>query len=444
MGETELTEAWRNISEIADILHAQVGQIADRKMFPRALALRFANLTDANVNKNETSTEIMSSVLKQAGFHLRRGDIYEFAEHGVNLARRIELSASNQQVPPSGEVSESGIVHSGSSTAKTKLEAVNRISALTRSGPQTLGPGSKERKSVLENLWRGSFDEEPPLLDKAALAREIIKKFGGTPEDKDSSTGYTITLYGLNKILRLATLYLQRTGQTLSPTEEAELYLGVIAESLGAKSHDRIFAPQWIEGRSAVEEMHAKRYSQVNQTEWFGWYLEFKSLPLLKRTYPGTGRRFGNTTFDFKGIRYWDLKAHASHYTSILLNDQRAIDMVVADGGLGFIVVSHDVNMDDWEKFDDWHRAFRARNTHRPVSVRRPKSRKLKPRVLPTKIEAFFIQDIEHLRKYVDEGSLVVWEQGRQASGAERREKYKLDLKVARKSQMLIAQLPYY
>ena len=39
--------------------------------------------------------------------------------------------------------------------AKNKLEAVARISFLTNSGPEDLGPGSKERKSVLTNLANG-------------------------------------------------------------------------------------------------------------------------------------------------------------------------------------------------------------------------------------------------------------------------------------------------
>ena len=33
--------------------------------------------------------------------------------------------------------------------ARNKLEAVARISNLTNSGPETLGPGSKEHKSVV-------------------------------------------------------------------------------------------------------------------------------------------------------------------------------------------------------------------------------------------------------------------------------------------------------
>ena len=39
--------------------------------------------------------------------------------------------------------------------ARNKLEVVARISNLTNSGPETLGPGSKEHKSVVLNLARG-------------------------------------------------------------------------------------------------------------------------------------------------------------------------------------------------------------------------------------------------------------------------------------------------
>ena len=39
--------------------------------------------------------------------------------------------------------------------ATNKLEVVNRISNLTNSGNETLGPGSKEKKSVVINLAAG-------------------------------------------------------------------------------------------------------------------------------------------------------------------------------------------------------------------------------------------------------------------------------------------------
>jgi hypothetical protein len=60
-------------------------------------------------------------------------------------------------------------------SAKNKLEAVVRLSNLTNSGPEVMGPGSKERKSVFENLAKGLQIEFSPSETKQSLAKLIAE-----------------------------------------------------------------------------------------------------------------------------------------------------------------------------------------------------------------------------------------------------------------------------
>ena len=63
--------------------------------------------------------------------------------------------------------------------ARSKLEAVVRISSLTQGRPQTLGPGSKERKSVLTDLASGMGLPVDPNLSKPSLAEAIVREARG-------------------------------------------------------------------------------------------------------------------------------------------------------------------------------------------------------------------------------------------------------------------------
>jgi hypothetical protein len=84
-----------------------------------------------------------------------------------------------------------------------KLEAVNRISQLTGSGKEELGPGSKERKRVLINLALGLGIRDPDSYSKHELLEKIVRRFGRPFYSEYISRGGTITLEGLNVILEI-------------------------------------------------------------------------------------------------------------------------------------------------------------------------------------------------------------------------------------------------
>ncbi len=105
--------------------------------------------------------------------------------------------------------------------SREKLEAVNRISALTHGGPEELGPGSKERKRVLEKV--ATFFNLPVdvSVNKVELGRAVVEALGGTWTSTCYSTGYTITLHGLDLVLELAMAEAVRRGTTERPVISA-------------------------------------------------------------------------------------------------------------------------------------------------------------------------------------------------------------------------------
>jgi|GEM_PF-2505324 len=83
-----------------------------------------------------------------------------------------------------------------------KFALVNSISQLTNSGPEELGRGSKERKSVLINLAVGMGLGSTRNLTKHELAKSIANALSITwDESSYQSTGQTITNLGLQALL---------------------------------------------------------------------------------------------------------------------------------------------------------------------------------------------------------------------------------------------------
>lgn len=85
--------------------------------------------------------------------------------------------------------------------ARSKFEAVTRISAVTGAEPERLGPGSKERKSALLNLAAGLDVRVDASADKVRVGAQLAAALGVPWTEECWSTGQTITLAGLNRIL---------------------------------------------------------------------------------------------------------------------------------------------------------------------------------------------------------------------------------------------------
>ena len=114
--------------------------------------------------------------------------------------------------------------------ARSRLEAVSRISSLTGSPPEELGPGSKERKSVLVNLAAGLGVDLDTSAPKPELGGTIAQALSVDWDEACWSAGHTITLIGLNRLLQGGEARLAGTqpsrGLFMSPRHEAAALLG--------------------------------------------------------------------------------------------------------------------------------------------------------------------------------------------------------------------------
>ncbi|MCZ4499983.1 MAG: hypothetical protein JWQ74_2538 [Marmoricola sp.] len=322
--------------------------------------------------------------------------------------------------------------------ARSKLEAVSRISALTHSPPETLGPGSKERKSALVNLAGGLGLAVDVAASKPGLGAQIADALAVPWGSECWSAGDTITLVGLNRLLGGAEIRLHlrgqiQTGLFYSATDEAEALVSALSAVL----------PTDMDGRTCVVEMFDAAYSQWAQDEWAAFYFEFCGLPALINTFGGGPRTFANTRFDYGLGHTWDLKVHMAFSGVAPLNACEAIDNALASGtGVGFLVLSGDVEYDDGE-FRQWQRDFRSMHGKpaRPRAIPAKYTRRSKPSFAPTALEAFFIPDTSALESALRDGSVTVMKQGAQTSGKARRPKYSMDLVKARYYGLVVSQL---
>lgn len=306
--------------------------------------------------------------------------------------------------------------------AKNKLEAVVRISNLTNSGPEILGPGSKEHKSVLVNLANGlkiDFDES---LTKQKLARHIAESLDGCWDVSFESAGQTITLSGLNLLLELASIKIDRDDLSFhDPAADTSLdnELALIAEVL------KVNTPINMDGKKCIQEMKDLEDSRANQVQWQGFYFEMKAETALTAQLGGGRAKRFNTVFDYVRNFTWDLKAHSSVNeegkvsSTILLNDCIAVDDAIQDGGIGFIILTGTPTYD--REFTKWHKVMRGGGSGEP-------KRTLKSHFRAERLDIFFVENQEQFAELVASKTFTVTKQGKNSNGLPRPNKYSLNL----------------
>jgi hypothetical protein len=319
--------------------------------------------------------------------------------------------------------------------AKNKLEAVARISQLTNSGPEELGPGSKERRSVLENLAKGIGISPDSHESKQDLASAIAIRLGLKWSPNCESVGQTITLVGLNLILQGGEEFFSSTSAS-----KYESKINLQEEVSRIKNVLDSATPRYMDGRESVLEMQAADADNWRQTEWQGWYFEFKVLPALINNLGGGPKVIENTKFDYALYRPWDLKVHSSTGLGkkpnhgCQLNDQESMKEAVKASGLGLIVLSGTPKYDD-DTFSDWHKSLRGKTG--------PVRRRLKNGFISERLEFFHITDLDDLERSVDLGILKDFKQGKQPTGEPRAPKFLLDINKARKDSIKIDELNF-
>jgi hypothetical protein len=315
--------------------------------------------------------------------------------------------------------------------ARNKLEAVARISNLTQSGPETLGPGSKEHKSVVLNLARGMGLAASENETKQGLATRIVETSGRKWTLECESIGQTITLVGLNLILLTGFEYFEKlsSGRStieLTLNEELQKISRVVMEK----------TPRHMDGFEAITEMKEAEFSQWRATEWQGFYFEFKVRPELITRLGGGPRKIGSTSFDYALDRTWDMKVHSTSTRhgkrsnlNCALNDAESMQLAARQGGFGLMVLSGEPTY-DWE-FTRWHKKFRSNSEEEPKKA-------LKKSFDSERIDFFFIPTLSRLEEALRSGELALFKQGRQPSGEPRKIKYSLNIEKSLNSDLHI------
>jgi hypothetical protein len=319
--------------------------------------------------------------------------------------------------------------------ADGKLELVNQISQLTDSGPEKLGPGSKERKSVLVNLAMGLGISFNHSMSKQEIGTKIVTDLGGYWLPEFESTGQTITKRGLIELLHLAEAELQNRPQNrlISTRETFQRELSQIAQ-ISAKCFPRI-----MDGKTCVIEMKAVDNRNWKQVQWQGFYFEMRAVESLTRQLGGGKRTLYNTEFDYVRNFIWDIKAHStknesgSPSSSCMLNDVRAMEAAISDTGLGFVVLSGDPTYD--REFTRWHKKFRGGGDDNP-------GRTLKSKFEGKSLDVFFIKDMDQLNEAKSKKAISEIAQGKNSNGKPRPSKYQLDFKRAVGSELQVYSIP--
>ncbi len=426
--------AWTIIEEIADILDVDHYEVTDRTQFPKPIALAVAGMADVVHERHGNGNDILRSALRDEGYNTVNRDLLELAEFAYDFVTHPVVSPMVARERTQHTPATLNQRVDGKLGASSKLEAVNLLSRLTESGPETITPAGRGRSQVLNNLWDGLFDDHPPVADNVAVTKEMVERLDGTFEDSDHTRGFTITLSGLNKVLRLAQDKL--SPGPISVKAEADMYIGATLQALDQVSANDLFRHRAISGQKAIEQMFTARYRMRKNPDWFPWYVEFKTLPTLRETFGGGSHKHAGSWFDYHGARTWEIKASAGE-EPLVLNTKDGIEAAVADGGLGIIVVEYIAYDDDPEFFDSWRRA----KIGAPSGDPRTEPANITSVAEPERVSAFFIDDADHLRRLVDEGVLSVATSGRQLSRAPKVPKYVMDLAKAKESSMFVTSI---
>jgi hypothetical protein len=422
----------RALVALRDALDLDVDLVRTNAMLGREIAVRLDVAWEAEhfTVKNKVNLDGLNALLEGATDARRRGSL-----------QRLKNAVPDELTGPQW---------SEFRPARSKIEAVTRIAALTNSPREWLGPGGKEHKSVLINLAdRLLPDADINMSSKTKMAASIAQELGVPWTDRCESTGYTISLPGLNMILagaerRLGLLGSEVSDALATPEDEGNAMAAALLAGL----------PQHWDGRKAVNWLADRGLRGANDNEWQGFYGEERAKLVLSRAFTPSDHpprvRYGNTVFDYALNFVWDIKVHTelqiysdsrtkAGKNETLLNDERATRACIAEQGLGFLIVSGAALMDATGEFVGWHRKFKfAQAGKHPAPSNSGESRIRKSGFTPMHAEAFWVPNAEALDAAILAGRLRVKPIGRQPPSAEggkgspRKDKFEMKMRQAR------------
>jgi hypothetical protein len=193
--------------------------------------------------------------------------------------------------------------------------------------------------------------------------------------------------------------------------------------------------PRLVDGKTAILEMKKEGSPNWRQMEWIGfWFEHFVDEVFLTESKGLTGPKFGKTQFDMMLSTPWDLKAHPSDISKIILNDKSAVDACISEfGAINYLLISGRTEYDDEERsFKTWHDSIKggvSKYETTRVNEGRP-SRRRKVSFAPTQLFAFSL-DRDSLDGAIQNGTIGSFQEGmRNSNGKPRNGKYMLKFPV--------------
>jgi hypothetical protein len=348
------------------------------------------------------------------------------AIQGQSLAARSELHRPFEFVEPEDVTSGRGRANEDFVPARDKLEVVNRISRSVGGPEEELGPGSKERKSVLLSVAaRLDLPENVRRMSKHRLAEHLVARLGGSWDADCWSAGQTLTLEGLNRLLRgVETRFGPRAATLgLTPEEEAQAIVGIVV---------RHTPDRRVDGKSAIQQMRAAQSADWAKAEWPRFYFEYRTLGPLMTGLDGAPVPTDdeNLVFDLRATHTWDLKVRRSGTDWTILNDRAATEWVLrSHGGVGLVVLTADMELDGSGSLAEWLDAERisARICSAGDSRQRTFRRTLKKSMRARRVDVYYFSD-RQWADAVDQGVIRTWAQPPQPGGLGRRARFQIAL----------------
>jgi hypothetical protein len=182
--------------------------------------------------------------------------------------------------------------------------------------------------------------------------------------------------------------------------------------------------PKFISGKDAILEMKNEGSPNWRQMEWIGfWFEHIVSKSLTHASPTLKNQKYGNTKFDLVQNYTWDLKVHPNQSKSLILNDLKAIKECMQYGGLGFIILSGDVDYDQNSKFKEWHDVLKGGVSEYETQriQRKAPSRRRKVSFTPTSVDCYWFNNMSEIENCLASGILGYFQVGmRNSNGVPR------------------------
>lgn len=198
---------------------------------------------------------------------------------------------------------------------------------------------------------------------------------------------------------------------------------------------------KWISAKSAITEMYTKRWNKWKETEWPGWYLEFKINEFIKEKclekkilYVGSSnKKVGELDFDLwfgEDNFYGDLKASDITKKEAPGNDQQNfIDCINKYDKFWYVIYEHDTIKDSE---DNNYEATKFRTNYIKNNNEWPSNKKFDELSYYKRMK----NSVKFVKMYIIElnrinfrSVLSDFNQGKQPSGDSRKPKFKISKK---------------